>query len=231
MATTAQLDANRANALLSTGPRTPAGKLTSSANSLSHGLTTRQALLPGEDATKYQEHHQDYLDRYHPSTHIDHELVVELADLHWRRRRVPAFEAELLSNEVLALTTDPELAPLIERFESQSQILAFAFTRLVQSKVLPNLYGLESRLTRRADRIYRQLESERQARPLQPTRTPAPEPKPAILKNEANPSEALPPQPIRVAPEPGRNESCPCKSGLKYKRCCLGKPAVMVAAA
>ena len=31
------------------------------------------------------------------------------------------------------------------------------------------------------------------------------------------------PQPIRVAPQPGRNETCPCGSSLKYKRCCSGK--------
>ena len=33
------------------------------------------------------------------------------------------------------------------------------------------------------------------------------------------------PQPIRVAPQPGRNEQCPCGSNLKYKRCCLNKAA------
>jgi transposase-like protein len=32
------------------------------------------------------------------------------------------------------------------------------------------------------------------------------------------------PQPIRVAPQPGRNAPCPCGSGLKYKRCCANKP-------
>jgi len=30
-------------------------------------------------------------------------------------------------------------------------------------------------------------------------------------------------QPIRRAPEPGRNTPCPCKSGLKYKRCCANR--------
>jgi uncharacterized protein YecA (UPF0149 family) len=33
------------------------------------------------------------------------------------------------------------------------------------------------------------------------------------------------PQPIRVAPQPGRNELCSCGSGIKYKRCCLSKAA------
>jgi hypothetical protein len=31
------------------------------------------------------------------------------------------------------------------------------------------------------------------------------------------------PQPIRVPPQPGRNQICPCGSGLKYKRCCIAK--------
>jgi hypothetical protein len=30
-------------------------------------------------------------------------------------------------------------------------------------------------------------------------------------------------QPIRKAPEPGRNSLCPCNSGLKYKRCCADR--------
>ncbi len=28
------------------------------------------------------------------------------------------------------------------------------------------------------------------------------------------------PEPIRVAPKPGRNDPCPCGSGRKYKKCC-----------
>jgi len=31
------------------------------------------------------------------------------------------------------------------------------------------------------------------------------------------------PPPIKVEPKTGRNESCPCKSGKKYKKCCLNK--------
>jgi len=28
---------------------------------------------------------------------------------------------------------------------------------------------------------------------------------------------------VRVETEPARNEPCPCGSGLKYKKCCMGK--------
>jgi hypothetical protein len=32
------------------------------------------------------------------------------------------------------------------------------------------------------------------------------------------------PEPVKARPEPGRNEPCPCGSGKKYKKCCLGAP-------
>ena len=31
-------------------------------------------------------------------------------------------------------------------------------------------------------------------------------------------------QPLRATPAPGRNDLCPCGSGKKFKRCCLGHP-------
>ena len=32
-----------------------------------------------------------------------------------------------------------------------------------------------------------------------------------------------PPTPIRSKPKVGRNDPCPCGSGLKFKKCCLNK--------
>src|SRR5919199_1477139 len=51
-----RLAANRANALLSTGPRTPQGKAKSSLNAVKTGLTGRTVLLPSDDAAVYQVH-------------------------------------------------------------------------------------------------------------------------------------------------------------------------------
>jgi hypothetical protein len=53
MATDLQMAANRRNALLSTGPRSLAGKARSRMNAVSHGLTAQQTLLPGEDPAEY----------------------------------------------------------------------------------------------------------------------------------------------------------------------------------
>jgi hypothetical protein len=52
MASDAQIAANRRNAQRSTGPRTPEGKAAVRLNALSHGLSARAVLLPGEDPTE-----------------------------------------------------------------------------------------------------------------------------------------------------------------------------------
>jgi hypothetical protein len=53
---------NRENAQHSTGPRTEAGKQRSALNALTHGLTSRTALLPAEDLAAYQNHCQQLRD-------------------------------------------------------------------------------------------------------------------------------------------------------------------------
>jgi hypothetical protein len=59
---------NRANATLSTGPRTAAGKQRSSQNALTHGLTSRSPVLPSEDPAAYHLHCRQFLDEYQPAT-------------------------------------------------------------------------------------------------------------------------------------------------------------------
>jgi SEC-C motif len=221
-----QIAANRSNAQLSSGPRTPTGKLASSLNAQSHGLTSRHALLPGEDPAQHQLHHQSYVDFFQPQTAIDHELVHEFSDLRWRLRRVSTFEAHLLSIEYRNLTSDPEFAPIVKDLESPAEILAVAYSRLIQSKVLTNLLNQEARLDRRAAKIHRHLTA------AMASPSPIAEPNPiedAPIENQKNEPNPAPPRPISTA-KIGRNEPCPCQSGLKFKRCCLGKATAAVGA-
>src|SRR5579863_8851995 len=88
--------ANRANARLSTGPRTVAGKHRSSQNALSHGLTSRSPVLATEDPAAYQLHCRQFLDEYQPATPTETQLTQELADTAWRLNRIPLLEAALL---------------------------------------------------------------------------------------------------------------------------------------
>ncbi len=87
---------NRQNAQLSTGPRTEAGKLRSSLNSLRHGLTSRTVVLPTEDAAAYDAHLQRFIQQFQPQGPLEEQLVQSLASTAWRLNRIPALEADLL---------------------------------------------------------------------------------------------------------------------------------------
>jgi hypothetical protein len=88
---------NRANSQHSTGPRTRAGKLRSSLNALTHGLTGQTVLLPSEDPAAHERHTQEFFDEYRPQGPTEKQLVQELIDTSWRLNRVPALEAEVLA--------------------------------------------------------------------------------------------------------------------------------------
>jgi hypothetical protein len=92
----ARTRANRANALLSTGPRTAAGKQRSSQNALSHGLTSRSPVVATEDPADYQRHCGQFFDEYQPATPTETHLTQELADTAWRINRIPQLESALL---------------------------------------------------------------------------------------------------------------------------------------
>src|SRR5207247_2635635 len=64
MATPARLAANPQNAILSTGPRTAEGKALACQNARTHGLLSRQVLLPDDDA--------DYLAAVRQQLHAQH---------------------------------------------------------------------------------------------------------------------------------------------------------------
>jgi hypothetical protein len=96
MSSAAKALANRQNSLHSTGPATVEGKAASSRNALRHGLTSRQIVLPGEDAAQYDELRQDLLAAYVPSNAAEALLVEELAAASWRLLRARRQETLIL---------------------------------------------------------------------------------------------------------------------------------------
>jgi hypothetical protein len=61
-----QIQANRRNALMSTGPKTPQGKAAARQNALSHGLLSREMLVPGEDEAALKELSEHLSDELRP---------------------------------------------------------------------------------------------------------------------------------------------------------------------
>ena len=93
MPTQAQVDANRANAQLSTGPTSETGRAKSSLNAVKTGLTGRTVLLPSEDAVLYEAHVDGFFKGHEPVGEDERNLVQSLADTEWRLSRIPTLEA------------------------------------------------------------------------------------------------------------------------------------------
>ncbi len=104
MASQAQIDANRRNAAKSTGPRTPQGKRISSRNSLVHGLTSGEALLPGESPEDIRDLQAQFMAEWNPLGPTEESLVQRMVSAPWRLRRFSGVEAGIFN---LAFETDP----------------------------------------------------------------------------------------------------------------------------
>jgi hypothetical protein len=90
-----QIEANRRNAQLSTGPATEEGKRRSRQNAVRHGLTAETVIDALEDAEDYTAFEMAISADYDAQSAVERELVLRLASLLWRLRRATAIESGL----------------------------------------------------------------------------------------------------------------------------------------
>ena len=95
MTSVKQIEANRRNALSSTGPNTAQGKQRASQNAVRHGLTAETVIVSLEDAEDYKAFEQAVTSNYDAETAVERELVLRLASLLWRLRRTTLIETGL----------------------------------------------------------------------------------------------------------------------------------------
>src|SRR4051794_15813380 len=112
MASPAQITANRANALKSTGPRSAEGKAASCFNALKHGLDAQSIIIPGEDPAEYEELAANYRDEFQPSTPSEAFHIETMIRADWQKRRLQPVEAELYRT-ILAETPGATLVAAI----------------------------------------------------------------------------------------------------------------------
>jgi hypothetical protein len=91
-----QIEANRRNALRSTGPTTEDGKRRSRQNAVRHGLSAETVVEIVEDIDDYRDFEAAVIADYDARTAVERELVLRLASLLWRLRRATMIETELL---------------------------------------------------------------------------------------------------------------------------------------
>ena len=79
-----QIQANRRNALKSTGPASEEGKQQSRLNAVRHSLTAETVIGALEDADDYKAFEAAIIADYDVESAIERELVLRLASLLWR---------------------------------------------------------------------------------------------------------------------------------------------------
>jgi hypothetical protein len=97
MATLKQIDANRRNARLSTGPKTSIGRFRSSLNATKHGAHSKNLLTPDENDADLARLERMYVAHYRPPSELELHDVRQLAALDWRLQRYGQMEAEILT--------------------------------------------------------------------------------------------------------------------------------------
>ncbi|MDD5258513.1 MAG: hypothetical protein PHD29_00905 [bacterium] len=96
MTTKKQIEANKKNALVSTGAVTDEGKVIVSQNAVKHGVFARDLIISSGDGRESEEEYRQLLSNLaqslSPSGQLEHLLVEKIAVDFWRLRRVLRFE-------------------------------------------------------------------------------------------------------------------------------------------
>ena len=130
-----QIEANRRNAIRSTGPRTEESKRQTRRNAVRHGLCAETVIEIVEDIEDYRAFEAAVIADYDAQTAVERELVLRLASLLWRLRRATAIETDLLriqaeiaraaGSNALAIPTAAPAAHVLSRYRNCDPALRF----------------------------------------------------------------------------------------------------------
>ena len=114
MASAAQMIANKANAQHSTGPKTDAGKTTSSQNATKHGFTSKTfVILPGQEEA-FETLESTLRQQFAPDAGYQEFVFNRILHAAWTQHRCECAEVELHS-ESATPTRDPFITESLER--------------------------------------------------------------------------------------------------------------------
>jgi len=226
MSSQLQIDANRRNAQLSTGPRSPEGKAKVANNGRTHGLCSRNPLLPMEDAAEFQA----LLDRlravYQPADEAQESSLRELAWAEWRLRRVVRIESGLFAYRVekMRLIENCKFAarkPACSRrkavYDENTRLLGVAFFRDCEDNAFVKLNRYENSLRRAYYKALKELQAPKPPRKDDPTEQtqlppsdntprdptpPPPSPTGGRHQELTNQTQIPPPDPPQCTPPP-----------------------------
>ena len=130
-----QIQANRRNALKSTGPKTPEGKDAVRLNANKHGLRSQEGLLPGEDGEALEELDENLRAELQPVGELENLLVDGIIAAYWRLRRLRRVESGIF------------VWQLYEELAERAQGEAETYARSSIRDFVENNYGPSTRIT------------------------------------------------------------------------------------
>ncbi len=202
MATDKQINANRLNGKQG-GPKTPAGRAAVRYNALKHGLSAHHPVIGGlEDQAAFDEFLTQLQLDLQPLGLIEHMLVNQIADSHWRRQRIILLETGLFEGNK---------EKLARHFKATYKSLTTADTlHLVaeddaqKTDMLGRYYRYDARFERSFFKAWKELKSLQAARKTKPEAVRQPIPNPTRPMNPSqthfrqtnpNPARTTTPQP------------------------------------
>ncbi|MBY0502258.1 MAG: hypothetical protein K2X03_00005 [Bryobacteraceae bacterium] len=196
MSSEKRIEANRRNALRSTGPRTPEGKARSAQNSTTHGLSSLHrnplaaaCFLQMEDQDQYLGMLNQYLATYEPQGQHELDLLTEAVFAKFRQQRLWAAEAAQL--EVAIAKDEKEFRKTLPNADPRAHLA----NGIAKSEQILKLY---LRYDAQLNRIYRNCLKD--LRDLQAQRhIPEPEEEPTPIEPKSE-IEITPNEP-KPAPE------------------------------
>ena len=172
-----QIDANRRNALKSTGPITPEGKERSRRNAVRHGLTAETVIAVLENSEDYETFEAAVISDYNAETAVERQLVLRLASTLWRLRRATGMETAIFDSATEnARSLFKSKSASAFNFDAKTALAdGFLHLATLPSLALDRLSRYEYVLWRQARQIIFALESSRR-RKSEPKRVSFPFP-------------------------------------------------------
>ena len=147
-----QLAANRANAQLSTGPRSQEGLARSSKNAVKSALTGRTVLLPTDDVEEYSRFLDELQQHHQPVGVPECQLVQVIVDCHWRLNRIQELEYALYAHGHRQFES-----AFADEPDATRNSMIMLQTHLTYQKELRNLHIQEARIDRKRSKALAEL--------------------------------------------------------------------------
>ncbi|MGC9973657.1 MAG: hypothetical protein ABSE56_24065 [Bryobacteraceae bacterium] len=237
MSSQLKIETNRRNAQLSTGPKTPEGKAKVATNSCTHGLCSRNAILPEEDPAEFHALLAGLIEEFQPANAYEESLVRELASAEWRLRRIVRLETGIFVSamenvreyEKCRNTAPlPNRTPEEQRYDQNTRLLGLTFRQHCGGEAFTKLTRYENSIRRAYYKALKELKSPPPPRIAKTTEQsqipPPPDPDPPPqLPDTATATEGLP-SGIGLQPCPGGCPHSTPKPPRQIRKSCNSGP-------